>query len=78
MKISKIVAFIAATTGFLTIGYFGVLYFARNIMFTLAAAVESGGAISYILQKPSEHKQRASQPEVPIAPMKQKRKTKKL
>ncbi len=46
-------------------------------MFTLAAAVGGGGAISYILQKPSEQQSPASEPEPTIAPMKTQRKAKK-
>ncbi|AUB35248.1 hypothetical protein COO91_01124 [Nostoc flagelliforme CCNUN1] len=40
-------------------------------MFTIAAAVGGAGAISYVLQKPS-------QPEAPAAPIKTQRKGKKL
>jgi hypothetical protein len=77
MKVNQRVAFFVATTGFIAIGYFGVQYFGRNTMFTLAAAVGGGGAISYILQKPSEQQSPASEPEPTIAPMKTQRKAKK-
>ncbi|MBG1263473.1 hypothetical protein [Nostoc commune] len=61
---------IGATAAALALGYFGVQYFGRNNMFTIAAAVGGAGAISYVLQKPS-------QPEAPTAPMKAQRKGKK-
>jgi hypothetical protein len=61
---------IGATAAALALGYFGVQYFGRNNMFTIAAAVGGGGAISYVLQKPS-------QPEAPTAPIKAQRKGKK-
>ena len=61
---------IGTTAAALALGYFGVQYFGRNNMFTIAAAVGGGGAISYVLQKPS-------QPETPTAPMKTQRKGKK-
>ncbi len=62
---------IGATAAALALGYFGVQYFGRNNMFTIAAAVGGGGAISYVLQKPS-------QPEAPATPIKAQRKGKKL
>ncbi|MCW5319610.1 hypothetical protein GTQ43_40570 [Nostoc sp. KVJ3] len=61
---------IGATAAALAVGYFGVQYFGRNNMFTIAASVGGGGAISYVLQKPS-------QPEAPTAPIKTQRKGKK-
>jgi hypothetical protein len=69
---------IGAAAAALAVGYFGVQYFGRNNMFTIAAAVGGGGAISYVLQKPSEQKQRASEPEAPTAPIKTQRKRNKL
>ncbi|MHC5673103.1 hypothetical protein [Nostoc sp.] len=65
------------TTAFLMLGYFGVQYFNKNTMFTLAATVGGGGAISYVLQKPSEQKPPASETAPTIAPMKTQRKAKK-
>ncbi|MBW4457870.1 MAG: hypothetical protein KME55_37500 [Nostoc indistinguendum CM1-VF10] len=70
MKINKTLGFSFATLGFLALGYFGVQYFGRNNMFTIAAVVGGAGAISYVLQKPS-------QPEAPTAPIKAQRKGKK-
>ncbi|MDZ7955405.1 hypothetical protein [Nostoc sp. DedQUE09] len=61
---------IGATAAALALGYFGVQYFGRNNMFTIAAAVGGAGAISYVLQKPN-------QPEAPTVPMKTQRKGKK-
>ncbi|MBW4457791.1 MAG: hypothetical protein KME55_37045 [Nostoc indistinguendum CM1-VF10] len=61
---------IGATAAALALGYFGVQYFGKNNMFTIAAAVGGAGAISYVLQKPS-------QPEAPTAPIKAQRKGKK-
>ena len=61
---------IGATAAALAFGYFGVQYIGKNNMFTIAAAVGGGGAISYVLQKPS-------QPEAPTAPIKAQRKGKK-
>ncbi|MBD2565487.1 MULTISPECIES: hypothetical protein [Nostoc] len=61
---------IGATAAALALGYFGVQYFGRNNMFTIAAAVGGAGAISYVLQKPS-------QPEAPTAPIKTQRKGRK-
>jgi uncharacterized membrane protein YeaQ/YmgE (transglycosylase-associated protein family) len=61
---------IGATAAALALGYFGVQYNGRNNMFTIAAAVGGAGAISYVLQKPT-------QPEVPAAPIKAQRKGKK-
>ncbi|MBD2247421.1 hypothetical protein [Nostoc sp. FACHB-888] len=70
MKPNKTVGLSLAALGFLALGYFGVQYFGRNNMFTIAAAVGGAGAISYVLQKPSE-------PEAPTAPIKAQRKGKK-
>ena len=61
---------IGATAAALALGYFGVQHFGRNNIFTIAAAVGGAGAISYVLQKPS-------QPEAPTAPIKAQRKGKK-
>ena len=61
---------IGATAAALALGYFGVQYFGRNNMFTIAAAVGGAGAISYVLQKPS-------QPEAPTAPIKTQRRRNK-
>jgi uncharacterized membrane protein YeaQ/YmgE (transglycosylase-associated protein family) len=61
---------IGATAAALAVGYFGVQYFGRNNMFTIAAAVGGAGAISYVLQKPS-------QPQAPTVPIKAQRKGKK-
>ncbi|MHC0068251.1 hypothetical protein ACWATR_36200 [Nostoc sp. UIC 10890] len=61
---------IGATGAAIAVGYFGVQYFGRNNMFTIAAAIGGGGAISYVLQKPN-------QPEAPAATLKTQRKGKK-
>jgi hypothetical protein len=61
---------IGATAAALALGYFGVQQLGRNNMFTIAAAVGGGGAISYVLQKPN-------QPEAPTAPIKAQRKGRK-
>jgi len=59
---------IGATAAALALGYFGVQHNGRNNMFTIAAAVGGGGAISYVLicrvnlkpqvisQKPNPHR----------------------
>lgn len=62
---------IGATAAALALGYFGVQQLGRNTLFPIAAAVGGGGAISYVLQKPS-------QPEAPTAPIKAQRKRNKL
>lgn len=62
---------IGATAAALALGYFGVQYIGKNNMFTIAAVVGGAGAISYVLQKPS-------QPEAPTAPIKTQRKRNKL
>ena len=77
MKISKLIVLSISTATFLVLGYFGSQYFNKNSMFTIAAAIGSGGAISYILQKPSDQKAPAHEPEPTIAPMKTQRKAKK-
>lgn len=77
MKVNQRVAFFVATTGFLMLGYFGMQYFGKNAMFITAASVGGGGAISYILQRPSEQKPPAHEPEPTIAPIKTQRKVKK-
>ncbi|MFW9263303.1 hypothetical protein [Nostoc sp. CALU 546] len=61
---------IGATAAAIAVGYFGVQQLGRNNMFTIAAAVGGGGAISYVLQKPN-------QPEAPTAPIKAQRKGRK-
>ena len=61
---------IGATAAALALGYFGVQQLGRNNMFTIAAAVGGAGAISYVLQNPS-------QPQAPAAPIKTQRKGKK-
>ncbi|MHC5748460.1 MAG: hypothetical protein ACYTXT_42790 [Nostoc sp.] len=61
---------IGATAAAIAVGYFGVQQLGRNNMFTIAAAVGGAGAISYVLQKPS-------QSEAPTAPIKTQRKGKK-
>ncbi len=45
---------IGATAFAIALGYFGVQYFGKNNMFTIAAAVGGAGAISYVLQKPKQ------------------------
>lgn len=70
IKVNQRVAFFVATTGFLMLGYFGVQHFGRNRMFMTAAAVGSGGAITYVIQKPSEAKPPSSGTEPTIAPIK--------
>ncbi|MGJ5630556.1 hypothetical protein [Nostoc sp. CALU 1950] len=70
MKINKTVGLSLAALGFLALGYFGVQQLGRNNMFTIAAAVGGAGAISYVLQKPS-------QPEAPAAPVKTQRRKNK-
>jgi hypothetical protein len=61
---------IGATAAALALGYFGVQQLGRNTLFPIAAAVGGAGAISYVLQKPS-------QSEAPTAPIKTQRKGKK-
>ena len=57
---------IGATAAAIAFGYFGVQYIGRNNMFTIAAAVGGAGAISYVLQKPTQE-------ESPTAPIKTQR-----
>ena len=61
---------IGATAAAIALGYFGVQYNGRNNMFTIATAVGGAGAISYVLQKPT-------QGESPTAPIKTQRQGKK-
>ncbi|RCJ16154.1 hypothetical protein A6S26_33825 [Nostoc sp. ATCC 43529] len=61
---------IGATAAALALGYFGVQYLGRNTMYTIGAAVGGAGAISYVLQKPS-------QPEAPTTPIKAQRRRNK-
>ncbi|RCJ30626.1 hypothetical protein A6769_33060 [Nostoc punctiforme NIES-2108] len=68
---------IGITAAALALGYFGVQYFGRNNMFTIAAAVGGAGAISYVLQKPSQPQSPSNQPEPQPAPIKTQRKGKK-
>jgi hypothetical protein len=68
---------IGATAAALALGYFGVQYFGRNNMFTIAAAVGGGGAISYVLQKPSQPQAPNSELEAPTAPIKTQRRRNK-
>ncbi len=68
---------IGATAAALALGYFGVQYFGRNNMFTIAAAVGGAGAISYVLQKPNQPEAPASKPEPQPTPMKTQRKGRK-
>ncbi|MHC5748269.1 MAG: hypothetical protein ACYTXT_41785 [Nostoc sp.] len=77
MKINKTLGLSVAAFGFLALGYFGVQYFGKNNMLTIAAAVGGGGAISYVLQKPSQPQVPNSEPEAPTAPIKAQRKGKK-
>ena len=69
---------IGATAAALALGYFGVHYFGRNNMFTIAAAVGGAGAISYVLQKPNQPQSPSNQPEPQPTPMKTQRKRNKL
>ncbi|MCC5633978.1 hypothetical protein LC613_41965 [Nostoc sphaeroides CHAB 2801] len=68
---------IGATAAAIAVGYFGVQYFGRNNMFTIAAAVGGGGAISYVLQKPNQPQSPSNQPEAQPTPMKTQRKGRK-
>jgi hypothetical protein len=68
---------IGATSAAISVGYFGVQQLGRNNMFTIAAAVGSAGAISYVLQKPNQPEAPNSEPEAPTAPIKAQRKGKK-
>jgi hypothetical protein len=64
-------------TAALAFGYFGVQYIGKNNMFTIAAAVGGGGAISYVLQKPNQPQSPSNQPEPQPTPMKTQRKGRK-
>lgn len=77
IKVNQRVAFFVATTGFIAIGYLGVQYFNKNTMFTLAVAVGGGGAIAYLIQKPSEQQPPASEPKPTMPAMKTQRKAKR-
>ena len=68
---------IGATAAAIALGYFGVQYFGRNNMFTIAAAVGGAGAISYVLQKPNQPQAPNSEPEAPTAPIKTQRRRNK-
>jgi hypothetical protein len=68
---------IGATAAAIAFGYFGVQQLGRNNMFTIAAAVGGAGAISYVLQKPSQPEAPNSEPEAPATPMKTQRKGRK-
>ncbi|MCW5319546.1 hypothetical protein GTQ43_40180 [Nostoc sp. KVJ3] len=68
---------IGATAAAIAFGYFGVQYFGRNNMFTIAAAVGGAGAISYVLQKPSQSEAPSNQPEPQPTPMKTQRRRNK-
>ncbi|MCC5634241.1 hypothetical protein LC613_43355 [Nostoc sphaeroides CHAB 2801] len=68
---------IGATAAALALGYFGVQHNGRNNMFTIAAAVGGAGAISYVLQKPSQPEAPNSEPEAPTAPIKTQRRRNK-
>jgi len=68
---------IGVTAAALALGYFGVQQLGRNNMFTIAAAVGGGGAISYVLQKPSQPEAPNSEPEAPTAPIKTQRRRNK-
>jgi len=59
------------------LGYFGVQYFSKNTMFTLAAAIGGAGAISYVIQKPSEQNPPSNESEPTMPPMKTQNKVKK-
>jgi hypothetical protein len=69
---------IGATAAALALGYFGVQHFGRNNMFTIAAAVGGGGAISYVLQRPSQPEAPSTDPEPQPTPMKTQRRRNKL
>ena len=77
MKPNKTLGLTVAALSFLALGYFGVQYFGKNNMFTIAAAVGGAGAISYVLQKPNQPQAPNSEPEAPTAPIKAQRKGKK-
>ncbi|MBE9002719.1 hypothetical protein IQ274_32195 [Nostoc sp. LEGE 12447] len=66
-----------AAAAAIAFGYFGVQQFGRNNMFIIAAAVGGAGAISYVLQKPSQPQAPNSQPEAPTALIKTQRRRNK-
>ncbi|MEJ6488104.1 hypothetical protein N0Y54_44000 [Nostoc punctiforme UO1] len=68
---------IGATAAALALGYFGVQQLGRNNMFTIAAAVGGGGAISYVLQKPNQPQAPSNQPEPQPTPVKTQRRRNK-
>ena len=68
---------IGATAVALALGYFGVQQLGRNNMFTIAAAVGGGGAISYVLQKPNQPEAPNSDPEPQPTPVKTQRRRNK-
>ncbi|MBE9002592.1 hypothetical protein IQ274_31515 [Nostoc sp. LEGE 12447] len=68
---------IGATAAALALGYFGVQQFGRNNMFTIAAAIGGGGAISYVLQKPAQPKAPSTDPEPQPTPVKTQRRRNK-
>lgn len=68
---------IGATAAAIAVGYFGVQQLGRNNMFTIAAAVGGAGAISYVLQKPSQPQASNSEPEAPATLMKTQRRRNK-
>ncbi|MBC1280893.1 hypothetical protein GNF10_34415 [Nostoc sp. UCD121] len=69
---------IGATAAALAVGYFGVQQFGSNNMFTIAAAVGGGGAISYVLQRPSQPETPSTDPEPQPTPVKTQRRRNKL
>ena len=77
IKVNKPILLSITTTTFLVLGYFGSQYFNKNTMFILAGLVGGGGAIAYVLQKPSEQKPPASETAPIMPPMKTQRKAKK-
>ena len=68
---------IGATAAALALGYFGVQYIGKNNMFTIAAAIGGGGAISYVLQKPAQPKAPSTDPEPQPTPVKTQRRRNK-
>jgi hypothetical protein len=68
---------IGAIAAAIAFGYFGVQQLGKNNMFTIAAAVGGGGAISYVLQKPNQPQAPNSEPEAPTAPIKTQRRRNK-
>ncbi|WP_375493789.1 hypothetical protein [uncultured Nostoc sp.] len=69
---------IGATAAAIAVGYFGVQQLGRNNMFTIAAAVGGGGAISYVLQRPSQPEAPSTDPEPQPTPVKTQRRRNKL